>query len=817
MIASARPQIAEETKRSRWDPTRLRLVVPIGVIVAVAIICIIVAVLSSARRADEVSLNREQELIHQAIANRGERVLREVASVAGTQRAIQAIRVAYDGQWVDRRVGKWLENYFDHDVVVVVDGSDKLQYARSRSSAERDPAALGGELAASLDLLRRRISTPLSRAISIVAVPDLLRPDGFAALIERFRNRPAIVAAMAVGSDSDLAAGNAGTPVVIAVKYIDDAMLREIGSQFQLTGLREIEDPAQLGGMQVTAITDALGNPIVRLAWEPTQPGGLIVWRVLPFVVIAIAGFALLVCLVMRHMRQTAETILAGETQLRHLAMHDPVCGLPNRIYFGERLESVIGKVRRGGPSAAVFYIDLDHFKDVNDTLGHHIGDALILNVTQRLSRIMRGDDLVARLGGDEFAIITTCPSDSYSLQALAGRIIAAVCAPYAISGHNINIGASIGIAVIDRRAGDAGDILRYADMALYRAKNEGRNRACIYDAAMDADLSQRKLLEGDLRQAIQTDGLHSAYQPIVNASGDTMVGVEALARWTHPTVGVIPPAEFIPIAEHSGLIVELGEWMLRRACLDGKNWPKLTVAVNVSPLQFRRSDFVDVVERILKETDFDASRLELELTESTLLGNLETAELSMLRLKAIGVRFALDDFGTGYSSLLYLRRFPFDKLKIDSSFVQSIETAPDAAAIVHAVVSLGRGLGMRVTAEGVETAEQHLFLRAAGVHSMQGFRFGRPGPAPDIAERLEIAGELPRSAIPTRKSRWRADAPIIPGPRETRSPESIITLIEHPLGPSETPRSVVMDSGQPRSLPSGRPLRAGPVGRVPE
>jgi diguanylate cyclase (GGDEF)-like protein len=393
--------------------------------------------------------------------------------------------------------------------------------------------------------------------------------------------------------------------------------------------------------------------------------------------------------------------------------------------------------VRAGGETAAVFYIDLDHFKDVNDTLGHHIGDELILNVTQRLSHIMRGEDLVARLGGDEFAIITHCASDSYSLQAIAGRIIAAVCAPYMISGHNIIIGASIGIAAIDRRARDAADILRYADMALYRAKNEGRNRACIYDAAMDADLSQRKLLESDLLHAIRNDGLSAAYQPIVNASGDTMVGVEALARWTHPTAGVIPPSVFIPIAENSGLIVELGEWMLRRACLDGGDWPGLTVAVNVSPLQFRRSDFVDVVERILKETDFDASRLELELTESTLLGNLETAELSMLRLKAIGVRFALDDFGTGYSSLLYLRRFPFDKLKIDSSFVRSIETAPDAAAIVHAVVSLGRGLGMRVTAEGVENAEQHLFLRAAGVHSMQGYRFGRPGPAADIGARI--------------------------------------------------------------------------------
>ncbi len=223
------------------------------------------------------------------------------------------------------------------------------------------------------------------------------------------------------------------------------------------------------------------------------------------------------------------------------------------------------------------------------------------------------------------------------------------------------------------------------------------------------------------------------------------MVGVEALARWTHPTHGEIPPSRFIPIAEHSGLIIELGEWMLRRACLDGRDWPGLTVAVNVSPLQFRRSDFVEVVERILTETDFDANRLELELTESTLLGNLETAELSMLRLKAIGVRFALDDFGTGYSSLLYLRRFPFDKLKIDSSFVRSIEKAPDAAAIVHAVVSLGRGLGMKVTAEGVETAEQHLFLRAAGVHSMQGYRFGRPGTAADISAAAGLARRLPR------------------------------------------------------------------------
>ena len=735
MTTSARPRIAGENNRSRRDRARLRLVLTIGVPAVVAIVCLVAAVLTSARRVDEASFDHERQLIQQAIADRGARILREVESVAATPDATQAIRRDDDPQWVERHIGKWLEDFFDHDVVLVVGGSDRLQYARFRASGDAGAAELAKELAASFGFLRGR--RPPSGSVRPIVAPDAVETGRSAVLIQHLPNGPAIVAAVAVGSDSDLASGNASAPIVASVKYIDDDMLREIGNRLQLPSLHAIGDAAPALDKVAATIADAKGRTIARFAWQPVRPGGQIVGYLLPFIALAIGGFAVLVGLMVRHMRRTEHAIAAGETQLRHLALHDPVCGLPNRIYFGERLETVIDGVRHGGPSAAVFYIDLDHFKDVNDTLGHHIGDELILKVTERLSRVMRGDDLVARLGGDEFAIITSCASDSYTLQATAGRIIAAICAPYAIKGHNIVIGASIGIAVIDRRAGDAGDILRYADMALYRAKNEGRNRACIYDAAMDADLSQRKLLEGDLLEAIKNEGLKAAYQPIVNASGETMIAVEALARWTHPRAGIISPADFIPVAEHSGLIIQLGEWMLRRACLDGRNWPGLTVAVNVSPLQFRRSDFVDVVERILKETDFDASRLELELTESTLLGNLETAEQSMLRLKAIGVRFALDDFGTGYSSLLYLRRFPFDKLKIDSSFVRSIETAPDAAAIVHAIVSLGRGLGMKVTAEGVENAEQHLFLRAAGVHSMQGYRFGRPGPAANIDARL--------------------------------------------------------------------------------
>jgi len=737
VLPTAQSHIAGERKRSRWHKARLSLLLPIGTIVAVAIICVVVAVLTSARRANEVSLNREQDLISGAIIGHGARVLRELEAKLTTSMAAASIRTTYDPHWMAERA-KWLETFYGDDGVVVVDGLDQIRFTlfRAQEDAETD---IRGYLTPTLALLRGRLSALPDNVVAVVADQDLAKPGRGAALIQRFLDRPAIVAALAIGSDSDLVAGNQGAPIVFSIKYIDDTMLTEIATRRQLTELHgtTAASPALAADEHALVLADSRGNAIANFVWKPSRPGGQIAGSILPFLGIALAGFALLIGLMMRYMRRTAEEIRAGESQLRHLALHDPVCGLPNRIYFGERLENAINEVRQGGAPAAVFYIDLDHFKDVNDTLGHHIGDELILNVTQRLSRIMRGDDLVARLGGDEFAIITNCASDSYSLQAIAGRIITAVCAPYQISGHNIIIGASIGIAAIERRARDAADILRYADMALYRAKNEGRNRACIYDAAMDADLSNRKLLEGDLLYAIKNDGLAAAYQPIMNSSGETIVGVEALARWNHPTLGQIPPSQFIPIAEHSGLIVELGEWMLRRACLDGRAWPGLTVAVNVSPLQFRRSDFVEVVERILTETDFPANRLELELTESTLLGNLETAELSMLRLKAIGVRFALDDFGTGYSSLLYLRRFPFDRLKIDSSFVRSIEKAPDAAAIVHAVVSLGRGLGMRVTAEGVETAEQHLFLRAAGVHSMQGYRFGKPGPAAEINARL--------------------------------------------------------------------------------
>jgi diguanylate cyclase (GGDEF)-like protein len=738
--SSMRSGARERSKAAGWDRTRLGMVVPLGVVVAVAILCIVVAALTSAQRADDVALERERQLFSRAVVNHGEWSLLRLKSLAQSNASVGDDDINHSAALVQPRLHAWLSPLSDHDLVLVVDTNGATVYSQPGNHL------LDADLLEAATLRARAIVEFMHGHSALM--PDgamrLLggepsmrhRDSGETVLLLNIQNRLSVVTAVPLGD-----AAAAPPPLLISIRTIGHDVLANIGDRLQLANLRMVEDGAGSAGDNIYAFADSRGRPIAQVAWRPRRPGAKILNSVVPFIGIALAGFAVLAGLVLRYMRYTAAAIAAGENRLRYLALHDPLCGLPNRNFFSERLEKVIAEVKRGGAPVALYYIDLDHFKDVNDTLGHPIGDELIRNVTLRLSHIMRGDDLVARLGGDEFAVITAASADHAALQEIAGRMISTLCAPYSVSGHTIVIGASIGIAVIDQRAGGSADIMRYADMALYRAKNEGRNRACIYDEVMDADLSQRKIVEQDLRETIENDGLKVFYQPIFNASGDTVVGVEALARWPHPTRGLIPPGEFIPIAEHSGLIIELGAKVLRRACLDGMAWPGITVSVNVSPLQFRRLDFVSMVERILMETGFDPTRLELELTETTLLGNVESAELAMGRLRALGVQLALDDFGTGYSSLLYLRRFPFDKLKIDRSFVQSIEKAADAAAIVHAVVSLGRGLGMKVTAEGVETAEQHLFLRAAGVHYMQGFRFGRPtGPA-EIAARIAVPG----------------------------------------------------------------------------
>jgi diguanylate cyclase (GGDEF)-like protein len=721
-------------------PFRPGAVLAVALVVAVAMSGILAAVAFSARRGDDVALHQQRQLLASALAERRLQAMLEAENVGTSNLAVEHLWQEFDARWAHLNIGLRLNALFGAAHVFLIDGSDRFVYALS--GTERvDPNSFGDALghfwAVIEDVRGRRAGTADEVELATVDPRSNLRRPTRAARLQTFLGRPAIVAAAVIApEDGAFAAPRGSPPVLITVSDIDRQFLSRLGARLELPNLHMVE-AREAANASALALTSETGETLARFAWSPSRPGSDLLRAVVPFLAITMACLLLLAGFVLRYMRRTTAAIAAGEDRLRHLALHDPLSGLPNRTCFGERLSGMIEAVRRTGSPAAVLSIDLDRFKDVNDTLGHLVGDALIRAVAQRLLRVLAADDLVARLGGDEFAVITCNVSGQAALHALGARIIDALRVPYSILGHTLVTGASIGMALIEPRSGEAADILRCVDVALYRAKNDGRNRACIYDAAMDADLRQRKQLEHDLRRAIEREGLSLAFQPIVNPSGEWVTGVEALCRWHHPLRGEVEPAKFIPVAEHSELIVPLGEWVLREACREAGAWPDVSLAVNVSPLQFRRPDFVEMVERVLGETRFESSRLELELTESTLLGNIEDTSTAMRRLRALGVRLVLDDFGTGYSSLLYLRSFPFHSLKVDRSFVANIETTADAAAIVHAVVSLGRGLGMKVTAEGVETAEQHLFLRAAGVHSLQGFRFGRPVPPQAIAERI--------------------------------------------------------------------------------
>jgi diguanylate cyclase (GGDEF)-like protein/PAS domain S-box-containing protein len=427
-----------------------------------------------------------------------------------------------------------------------------------------------------------------------------------------------------------------------------------------------------------------------------------------------------------------------AEAQIRFMANHDALTRLPNRVLFRDRLEQALLWARRGDEQVAVLCLDVDRFKDVNDLRGHGAGDALLQQVAARLEAAIRESDTVARLSGDEFAIVQPGLRQPQGAATFAERLVTAMAEPFDLGGEQMAIGVSIGIALFPADGADAETLLKNADTALYRAKADGRGTYRLFEAEMDARLQARRALEYDLRQALAQQQLEVHYQPQANTQDGRITGFEALVRWRHPRRGLVPPAEFIPLAEESGLIVPIGEWVLRTACAAAASWPAdLRLCVNLSPVQFSRCDLPRLIEDVLSTQRLSPERLELEITEGVLIKETEHVLATLQRLKALGVRIAMDDFGTGYSSLNYLQRFPFDKIKIDKSFIRDLEGNPDAAAIVRAVIGLGRSLKIAVIAEGVETAEQHDLLRREHCEEIQGYLIGRPVPLEQCADFL--------------------------------------------------------------------------------
>ena len=428
----------------------------------------------------------------------------------------------------------------------------------------------------------------------------------------------------------------------------------------------------------------------------------------------------------------------AAQEQISHMARHDALTNLPNRTLFREQLEKALRLVRRSD-QLAVLCLDLDHFKDINDSLGHPVGDALLKEVARRLGECVTEHDTVARLGGDEFAIVQFCSDCEPSAVAmLASHVVEKVSAPYEIAGHQLVIGVSIGISLAPEDGKNPDELLKKADLALYRAKEDGRGTYRFFETGMDARAQARRLLELDLRAALKRGEFEVYYQPIRDVAKDVVVAFEALVRWNHSLRGLISPVNFIPLAEETGLIVPLGDWVLRQACVDAAGWSQdVGVAVNLSPVQFKNPSLVSAVKEALRASGLPAHRLELEITESVLLQNSEATLAVLHELRGFGVRISLDDFGTGYSSLSYLRSFPFDKIKIDRSFVSELATRDDSMAIVRAVTSLGKSLGIVTTAEGVETDAQFDLLRQEGCTQAQGYLFSRPRPAAEVENML--------------------------------------------------------------------------------
>jgi diguanylate cyclase (GGDEF)-like protein len=535
---------------------------------------------------------------------------------------------------------------------------------------------------------------------------------------------------------------------LIFARHLDDDRVSALGQTYVIAGLRLA--PPSFEAEYLVPIVDPIGATLGKLVWTSRAPGNIAYAQVRPMVIEALGLVGLFFVVLLAIGWIAGRRLKAEENRAREEALRDRLSGLSNRDGLGLAVDRFVAEARQSKRNVLLLYLDLDGFKEVNDSYGHGTGDQLIRAVAAGLKVLIPQGAVLARIGGDEFAIAFLSDGENAAALQLSEQILDFLVDPLEIGRRVVVVGASIGIAMSPAGAIDREELVRRSDLAMYKAKEAGRARMTLYDPSMDADREQRNALELDLRIAIESGDLTLAYQPLVDATTHALSGVEALVRWNRPGHGPVSPEIFIPIAETSGLIESLGLFVLRKACETAKQWPELNVSVNVSPGQFRNPAFTDYVRYVLKQTEIEASRITLEITEGYMIQNPQRTRQSIERLKGLGVKVALDDFGSGFSSIGYLRQFGFDRIKIDRSLVMGVNEDKRQREMLQATVALARSLDIPVTAEGIETEGQAVAMRLFGCDCLQGYLFGKPM----VAERItDMLNEL-RAAEPSAQRR---------------------------------------------------------------
>ncbi|MCH4152858.1 MAG: EAL domain-containing protein [Sphingobium sp.] len=677
-----------------------------------------------ARRMNADAKQHEQQLVANGFANKIIEVDKGIVPQTVWDESLANLE-ARNLAWAQNNIGQYLYDTSFFQYSFVLDKDDRLFFAAD--TGEMTALSLYENFAPAMHKAIRDIrDRERARRSKGFMLGSLKEPVQYHNLL-RLNGKVFIVVASLVEPDFGTVRQKYPTaPIVVAATEVNDQFLQQFGRRYMLPDLHlrqvQVDDTRDVAEVD---LNDDRGQYVATLTWTPVRPGTELALKLLPPTLVTIALFFVVTALFHRRSWRAVQELIASEARASHLAYHDPLTGLPNRVMFFDRLGVALDQLRRNGTPVAVHCLDLDRFKDVNDTFGHQIGDELIVAASKRIAEVCRRSDTFARLSGDEFAIVQL-DATPHAAARLAERIVDAISQPMDLSSGRIHVSCSIGVNLLIEGEVSAADALRHADLALYRSKNNGRAQYSFFEPEMDAAMRMRREIETELREALYDGDLHMVYQPQADKHG-RIAGVEALLRWHHPTRGDISPAMFIPIAEECGLINEVGMYTLREVFLASRKWDGLKVAVNISAAQLRMRDFPEKVAELLKECAVDPRTFELEITEGLLLGDDPVTHGVLKELRQMGFSIALDDFGTGYSSLSYLQRYPIDKIKIDRSFIANLGIERESVAVVQAIVKLARALRLDVIAEGVETTEQRDQLIDIGCEEIQGYLYSRP------------------------------------------------------------------------------------------